>query len=246
MKSILNKIEIHPLLVVCIFIFILIGRFKFIIYFMIIILVHELGHITLSLLFKWNISKIIVLPFGGLIVFEEKIDKPLIEEFLIAISGVTFQTLFYLIIKDKVKYEYLSFINYFILIFNLLPIYPLDGSKILNVLINRISTFKNSIKITVFISFIFILLCIFISLKTNLLFIIIFIFLIREIIKLYVEIEYLFNKFLLERYLHKYNFKKKIIIKSVDSLKRNYEHIFFINKEYYNEKDFLNKYFNNV
>ena len=63
MKIILNKIYFHPLFLLCVLMFILIGHFRFITYFMLIITVHELGHIFVSQIFKWNIEKIIILPF---------------------------------------------------------------------------------------------------------------------------------------------------------------------------------------
>ena len=106
MKNILNKIYIHPLFLITLFIFVSIGYFRFLIYFMVLIIVHELGHIMISLLFKWNIDKIIILPFGGLIKYNEIINRPLIEEFLIAISGIIFQYIFYLLVKDFIDYKY--------------------------------------------------------------------------------------------------------------------------------------------
>ena len=62
---------------------------------MLLIIIHELGHILISLIFKWNIDKIIILPFGGLTKYNEIINRPLIEEFLISVAGITFQIIFY-------------------------------------------------------------------------------------------------------------------------------------------------------
>ena len=56
---------------------------------------HELGHILISLLFKWKIYKIIILPFGGLTKYNEIINRPLIEEFLVSISGILLQLIFF-------------------------------------------------------------------------------------------------------------------------------------------------------
>ena len=105
MKNILNKIYIHPIFIITLFIFILIGEFRFITYFMLLILVHELGHLFISLLFKWNIDKIIILPFGGLTKYNEIINRPLIEEFLVAISGIILQLTFYNFIKYYIDYK---------------------------------------------------------------------------------------------------------------------------------------------
>ena len=243
MKNILNKIYIHPLFLITLFIFVSIGYFRFLIYFMVLIIVHELGHIIISLLFNWNIDKIIILPFGGLTKYNEMINRPLIEEFLIAISGIIFQFLFYLSVKDFIDYEYFSFINYFIILFNLIPIYPLDGSKILNIFFNIITSFKNSLSLTIIISYIFIIIFSLLFFNINKIIAFVLIFLMLEVNKLYKERKDLFNKFLLERYLNEFKFKKKKTINNVDKMKKDYKHLFYINNKYMTENTFLKKRF---
>ena len=51
-------------------------------------------------------------------------------------------------------YIYQLFMNYnlSILLFNLLPIIPLDGAKVLNILLNKFISFRKSHKITMYIS----------------------------------------------------------------------------------------------
>ena len=237
MKNILKKIKIHPLFLIFVLIFILIGRFKFILFFMLLILIHEFGHIIMSLLFKWNIDKIIILPFGGMIKYDELINKKLLEEFLIAISGIIAQYIFFLSLKDLISYKYFSFINYFIIIFNLIPIYPLDGSKILNVFFNIITTFKRSVLLTLIVSYIFILI------NINKLSIFIIYILFKETTKLYNEKELIFNKFLLERNLYEFKFRHKKTIKSALEMKKDYKHLFKINNKYVTEKYYLKKMF---
>ena len=102
---------------------------------------HEFGHILMGVLFKWKIEKVIILPFGALTVFNEDLNRKLSEEALIAIMGPIFQVIFtYLLynlgVQDAVYY------SSSILCFNLLPIFPLDGSKLLNVFLNKITSFK--------------------------------------------------------------------------------------------------------
>lgn len=241
MKNILNKIYIHPIFLFTVLIFILLGRFKFLIYFMLLILVHEFGHIIMSLIFKWKIDKIIILPFGGLTKYNEIINRPLIEEFLVAISGIIFQLIFYKFIEIYINYNYLLFINYFIIIFNLLPIYPLDGSKILNVLFNKITNFKNSILLIVITSYMCIIILSLLLFNVNKLLFMILVFLFMEVNKYYKEKDLIFNKFLLERYLNNLKFKKEKIIKNVYKMKKDYRHIFYIDNKYMTESTFLKK-----
>jgi len=89
--KIISKIKIHPLFYIVAFITIITGFFKEFSYIMLIILVHELGHILTSIYFKWKIDRIMILPFGGITIFNEKINKPLKEELLIALSGPIIQ-----------------------------------------------------------------------------------------------------------------------------------------------------------
>lgn len=241
MKNILNKIYIHPFFLFTILIFILLGRFKFLIYFMVLILVHELGHITMSLIFKWKIDKVIILPFGGLTKYNEIINRSLVEEFLVSISGILIQIIFYQFIKYYINYKFFSLINYFIIMFNLLPIYPLDGSKILNVLFNKITNFKNSILLTVIISYVCIIILSLLLFNVNKLLFMILVFLFMEVNKYYKEKDLLFNKFVLERYLNNLMFKKEKIIKNVHKMKKDYRHIFHVNNKYMTEKTFLKK-----
>lgn len=243
MKNILNKIYFHPIFLISILIFISIGKFRFISYFMLLIVIHEIGHILVGSLFKWDIEKIIILPFGALTKFNKKINTLLIEDFLVSISGILVQLLIYFILKNKINYNYFSFINYFIIIFNLIPIYPLDGSKILHVIFNIFTTFKNSILLTVILSYILIIILSIISIKTNKLFTIILMFLFNNVNKLYKNKQMLLNKFLLERHLNDFKFRKKKTITKVDYMKKDYKHLFYIDDRYLTEKYFLLKLF---
>jgi len=243
MKNILNKIYLHPIFLITLLIFVSIGYFRFITHFMLLIIIHELGHILVSLFFKWNIEKIIILPFGGLTKYNEIINRPLREEFLIAIAGIIFQIIFYLLINEYIYYKYFSVINYFIILFNLLPIYPLDGSKILNIFFNIITSYKNSLLLTIIISYIFIIIFTILFFNVNKIIAFVLIFLMLEVKKLYKERKELFNKFLLERYLNEFDFKKKKTINSVDKMKKDYRHLFYINGSYLTESYFLKKMF---
>ena len=232
----LYKIKIHPLSYIITLIFFFTGYFKKYIIFMIIILVHELGHILTSLYFKWKIDKIIILPFGGLTKFDELINRPLKEEFIIAIMGIVFQIIF--------TFKINVFYNTIIILFNLLPIFPLDGSKILNILFNKISNYKSSLYTTFFVSYIFIILIsILILIKRDLVGIIVVITLLFQLNLENKKINSMINKFYLERHLYNFKFKKRKIIKNINKMKRDYTHIIIINKKYITEKEFLRKLF---
>ena len=243
MKIILNKIYPHPMFLITLLFFILLGRFRIICYFMLLIIVHELGHIITGLYFKWKINRVIILPFGCLTKFDVDINTRLIEEFIVSISGVIIQFIFYILIKNKISYNYFNYINYFLIIFNLLPINPLDGSKIFSILINKLTSFYNSLYISSYISLISIIIINIVLFNINRLIVFISLFLIIETLKNYKNINNIFNKFLLERYLKKYEFKKRKRVKSVYEMKKDYKHIFYTHNKCITEYTFLIKMF---
>ena len=77
------------------FICALTGYFKHFILFTLLIIIHELGHITGALIFKWKIKKVLILPLGGLTIFDEYLSKSIFEEFIILIMGPLYQIIFY-------------------------------------------------------------------------------------------------------------------------------------------------------
>lgn len=208
------------------------------------IIIHELGHFLAAKFLNIDVDKIIIYPLGGLSKFKMPLNISLIEEFLILIMGPIFQFIAYFILISTLKeYNYLINSYHFgILAFNLLPIYPLDGGKLINIILANKLSFKNSLTITILFSYIVILLLIFLNINSIYLnFIIIIIFLLYKVTKEYTQINFLYNKFLLERYLNKYNFKKSIIINDYHKFHRDKLHLIKEKDKYYLEKEYLNK-----
>ena len=234
-----NIFKIHVLYYVVALVSFLTGNFKNFIIFSAIIIVHETGHIVGAWIFKWKIDKVILLPFGGITIFKENIDKSLKQELIIALLGPLFQILFYLIFKDNATFNHY---NMAILLFNLLPIYPLDGSKILNIFFNELVSFKKSHILTIFVSVITLFFLLF-KTRINLLLLLILFFLIVEIVKEFVKHKYYFNRFLLERYLYNYNYKKRKTITKLTQMKKQTKHLFKIGNIYHSEKEVIKKLF---
>ena len=162
MKNILTKIEFHYTYLIIALGFVLAGYFYNLLTFTTLILVHELGHVIMFMLFKVKIEKIIIYPYGGTIKISSKINRNINEDLLIAIMGLVFQTFFYTIILVLYKnsiinlklFNLYTLYHYSILLFNLLPLYPLDGFKVLNLMLSKIFPFKFAEYITVSLSFI--------------------------------------------------------------------------------------------
>ncbi|MDD3392240.1 MAG: site-2 protease family protein [Bacilli bacterium] len=224
------------------------GLFKEFIIFSLVIFIHEWGHLMAALYFNWRVDKVLILPFGGLTIFKENINKPIYQELIIALSGPLMQIIFYFMCcKLGINTIFLTKIHYSLLLFNLLPIHPLDGSKIMVLLFNYVLPFKLSHYLLIYISFFSIILLMIMSfyLHISLIVTIIISFILYQVYKELKKHPFYFNKFLFERYLYSFSFKKKRLIrnKSVDNMYRDYEHLFLINKNYYTEKQLLRKRF---
>lgn len=245
-KNIYNKIHIHFLYYLVALLSITTGLFKDFVVFSLLIIIHELGHIIMALYYRWSIDKIILLPFGGLTIFKEHLNKPIFEEFMILIMGPMMQCLFYfLAMLIRPSYMLMNY-HYTILLFNLLPIIPLDGSKLINLLCNTFLSFKRSHLITIYLSLLVVIGVILYNIN-NFILLLIFIFLIFKVISEYQNHSYIFNKFLFERYLYKFNFKKVKIIKNTNlkKMQRDYIHFFKVGKKLIKEDEILEQKFDN-
>lgn len=166
-----------------------------------------------------------------------------LKEFIILIAGPFFQVIASLILikilpEDK---ELINIYHYGILIFNLLPVYPLDGGKIINLFFNVFLPYKLSLRLCIYLSY-FVVSMILILQKSITLNIIIMLFTMLILTtKEKRRINLLYNKFILERYLNNYKFHKSKLINSSDNFYRNYRHIIKENGKYYLESDYLNK-----
>lgn len=228
------------------YIFILIsflcGYFKKVIIYMFLIIVHELGHVLTALLFGWKISKINIYPLGGLTVFNGEINKPFVEELVVTIMGPLFQMIAFLLFF-KNNYDAFVFNNY-LLLFNLLPIVPLDGGKLLSIFLELLIYYKKSLYIVVYLSFIIFFYFLFLMFKlNNIFFLVAFFFLLFKIIDEKNNINYYYNRFLLERLFRNYNYKKKSIVPNINCFYKYRNNSIIENKEILFEKDILKDYF---
>lgn len=193
---------------------------NFMIYFSLLI-IHELGHTLMGIILGYKLDKIKIYPYGGITLFKFGYNIPLKKELLILIMGPIFQIIGYLILNQFVNYNYLSLYHYTLLIFNMLPIYPLDGGKLLNILFNYHFNYKLSFSLSFYLSLIMILLLIGYSFMIrNINFTIILIILLIKLLKINKEFDLNYNSFLLERYLHHLKFND---IKCVSNEKKFYK-----------------------
>lgn len=176
------------------------------------------------------------------------LNTSIIKEIIILIMGPVFQGLAYFILLKIMpdQIESIKLYHYSILIFNLLPVYPLDGGKLVNLFFSLKFSFKNSFYLEILISYLMVFLLILVNRENiNINLVIIVIFLLYKITKEYKQIELFYNKFLLERYINKYNFKHSIIINNINKFHRNKRHLLKTANKYYLEEEILKKIYKN-
>ena len=254
MKNIWHLFNIHFSTYILILSFLFTGLIKNIILIYFIVLFHELGHILIIKILGYKIIKVDIYPSGGITKIDKKINTKISHDLLIASFGVIFQMLLYLIfyilyllswIRSNTYELFLSY-NTIILLFNLLPIIPLDGYQFLRGIIEIFFPFKKAFKISFVISFIFILLFITYHQLFSLNNYLIISFLVYKVIYEYRNFKYQNERFLLERYLYDfpyYSIKNEKEI-SLNLLKKDTYHYFKKNHAYVSEKNVLKeKYF---
>ena len=195
-------------------------------------------------LFKWRVDKIYIYPYGGCTKFNIDINTKIKDEFFVLISGPLIQIIFFMFFKRFLNCnDYLIFskYNYVILFFNMLPIYPLDGGRLLNLLLKKVFPFKKSLKLSIYLSYVIIFFLLIFSISLT--FYIVIVFLIIRIIEEQKKITIYYNKFLLERYLYNYRFKRIKIIGNIDNFYFEKKHVIKYKKMYITEKKCLKEYF---
>ncbi|MBF7151095.1 MULTISPECIES: stage IV sporulation intramembrane metalloprotease SpoIVFB [Bacillus] len=268
-KDVLTKISVHPLFWVIIVIGIFTARFKELLLLFCIVLIHELGHAFAAAHYNWRIKKIQLLPFGGVAELEEHGNKSLKEELVVVIAGpiqhIWMMAVGYILFETgwlgAELYYFFMWNNIIILAFNLLPIWPLDGGKVLfNVLSYRfpyLQAHEKMMKLScVFFSVILVWQLLWNS--NNIMMWVLLIFLAISLYREWKQRRYAFMRFLLERYYGNKRGIEKIApieVQSEDHLykiftkfRRGYKHSIIVHgkyKEHYtlDENELLYAYF---
>lgn len=225
-----------------IILFLFSGYKNHLIYIFITFIVHELGHIFFSYIFKVKIYEIKIYPFGGIIYSNIKLNIRIYKEFLIYSGGLIFQIILYLINIAYIKSNILNYYNLRLLYINLLPTIPLDGSKLIFSIVSKYISYLKCIKLNIFISILSIILLILQGIYTNNLNIMLALYLIMSLINEYKRINIIMNKFYLERYLDNFYYNK---IKyhhhnNISKLKKE-EYSYFYDDKLISEKAILSR-----
>lgn len=194
-----------------------------------------MGHFLTGYFLKLKVKEISLFMFGGVTIFDEDLNLNIFKELLVVVMGPVVQMLFYMLVyyfytKGFVSVSTMkkvSTINLILLEFNLLPILPLDGGKILNNILDLILSYDLAHKVSLAVSFLALPLAFLFDNK-----LIIILVVISLLLRLFEEInwhKFRINKLLLERKLKGIKFKKIREFESLTKVKRNVTYYRFIN-----------------
>lgn len=116
------------------------------------VLIHEFSHVLAAFVLDYKVSYINVYPFGTCAIIDDFLYKNPVEELIILISGPLSHIAIIVLLEYFHLNQELITINQFLLLFNMLPIYPLDGSKILMIVFQMIGDLKKAMYMTLKIS----------------------------------------------------------------------------------------------
>ncbi|MEK4437768.1 MULTISPECIES: M50 family metallopeptidase [Paenibacillus] len=147
------RISLHPFFVIIMLASLATGHFIELITLFAIVFIHECGHAAAAALLGCRVLSIQMLPFGGVAVIEDGGRLTAGREIIIALAGplqnivmvgIT-MLLQYANLGDPVFLAYIIQGNLLIALFNLLPVLPLDGGKIVQALVSLIAPYYTTL-----------------------------------------------------------------------------------------------------
>jgi len=135
------RFRLHPLFTIVLGLAALTGHVLEIVTMFGIVLIHELGHAAMAGWFGWRVREIRLTPFGGVAATDEDGAVPSREEAAVALAGPAMNGLmiafgYGMLAAGVWSYAWTMYFvqaNLSLMLFNLLPVLPLDGGKLLRV-----------------------------------------------------------------------------------------------------------------
>ena len=166
------RLKIDLKIFLFLFLFLLTSQIEMYIILMIFAIIHELGHLVAGLILKFKPEEVKLTPVGLQIRFKidsreynEKIKEARslnIKKAIIALAGPLTNLIIAVVtiiigyfnvnIQNTYIYQIIIYANFLIAMFNLIPIYPMDGGRVLKELLKIFIGNKKAYKITYIVS----------------------------------------------------------------------------------------------
>lgn len=221
-----SNIKIHPFTVLYLFFALIVKKIDVYLLALFVVILHEMGHYFMAMWLSFDIEKVEILPFGAFLSLYDYGRHPVIHELLVVLAG-PFINLVLLIPLQWLGNAYLIEINRMVMFFNLMPIYPLDGSKVILLVLSYFMNYQNCFRIQIKISVLTI--CIFMILNKQIGSLIVYLYLLLQ------NIDYIKNyRFILIQTILNDDLPKKKTYIHYDLLyRRPYENIYYIHQHIY-------------
>ena len=225
------------------------GYIKNVFIILIIVLIHETGHVFFFYLFNIEIESIVIYPFGGVSKINKRIHERIYKDIFISLGGILFQLILFIIVYFLYKngfivsstYHMFNTYNRSIIIFNLIPIIPLDGSKLFFALFTKFLSFRLSYILMVIVGIISLLLFILYNWIFKINDMVIYVFLIVNLYLVFKDYKYVMNKFYLERIMYDNYYNGIVNDSSIDNIRLDKYYYFKVGKGFINEKKYILK-----
>lgn len=154
------NIKVHYSFVIYIFILFFLGLLNYFLVFFISILIHEITHAVIGMFYGLKIKNIGI-SMGGVSIEFDNFNLNYIKKIVIYATGPVMNLFLSLVTYCIFKERYIFFVltNLALAIFNLIPLYPLDGGKIIYEIVNKFFYLKKTILKDLYIGIQIILLC---------------------------------------------------------------------------------------
>ena len=198
---------------------------------------HEFFHYAWAKHYKFDITGVQVLPFGAFLNLSDFGLHHIIEELIVIVAGLSSHLFLYCMIVLSGSDPYLLAVNRLVLLFNILPIYPLDGSKIFLLLTSLILPYKKAIQLQIKVSILSLSILIFHIMEIS--YIVIYGYLIYCNYQYIKEYRYLLARLYTNRcYQTMY---KRIKVNHSYVLYRPYQNVYLIDQSILQEKEVVEK-----
>lgn len=159
-KRFFSLFYVHPVTLIIIFFALVLDQFYYLFIHFFLTFIHEMSHCLTAMFFKVKVNEVAFLPIGFYAKIDDLENTSAFKQFLIILNGPLSFIISYLLIKYCFEFNLISFYtkefaleaNLTIMLFNLIPFYPLDGGRLIDIVLSNYLNEKKVRKIRLFLN----------------------------------------------------------------------------------------------